>query len=208
MTTTYYTAPIIAQPASKRQALANAVQMAINSLEAGACREALLQLAGLVDDVRSTSNPYRLDITGERAAPIRLAPGATLYESLAAVDLASVPVVCTERSTPRIEQAKLARKLFKTLGLKGISVTTPMYSMAQSVSVRIPEEPFPGWVGFEQWQHASYSEMPPEVPAKAARMRHSEAERKVAEILGIAFPNHDDRGDSQSDYSDYCWSIN
>lgn len=130
-----------------------------------------------------------------------------LYETIAAVNLDAVPVVCTDRHIDRKEQAVLTRKLFKQLGIKGVSVTTPRYSMASTVEVRVPAEPFPGWVGFEQWQHHSYGDMPDDVPAKAAARRQQVAAEKVEAILAKAFPRHDDRSDYQTDYSDSCWTI-
>src|ERR1700692_4286223 len=57
---------------------------------------------------------------------------------IALVDLKSVPVVATERSMPRKEQARLARQLFKKLGIKGVSFTTPQHSMASMVDVSVP----------------------------------------------------------------------
>jgi hypothetical protein len=61
-----------------------------------------------------------------------------LQEALTKVSLLAVPVLSLERSTPRKEQAKAARGLFKQLCLPHISVTTPNYSMAQSVEVQFP----------------------------------------------------------------------
>jgi uncharacterized protein YjiS (DUF1127 family) len=55
----YYEAPV-SRPRSMRRGLMNAVQMAINQLERGDPREALLQLVDLLDDLGSKSNPYRL----------------------------------------------------------------------------------------------------------------------------------------------------
>lgn len=131
----------------------------------------------------------------------------TTFEAIAAVDITTIPMLSDDRHIPRKEQAKLARSLFKSLGIKGISVTTPNYSMAQTVDVRLPNDTFPGFDGFEQWQHASFSDMPDHLPAKMWMNKRREAVRKVKEILAKAFPNHDDRSDSQSDYFDYCWCI-
>lgn len=130
------------------------------------------------------------------------------FAAIDAVDLASVPVMASNRHIPRKDQAALARKLLRKLGIVGVSITTPNYSMAQSVDIRLPREEHPGWTGFEQWQHYSYSDMPDDVPAKAAHVRNYAAQKKLAAILAIAFPQHDDRSDSQTDYYDSCWSIN
>jgi len=130
------------------------------------------------------------------------------YAQIQAVNLDAVPVMSKDRTIPRKEQSKLARQLFKRLGIVGVSVTAPNYSMAQSVDVRLPSEPHPGWAGFEQYQHMSYTEMPSNVPAKAHLLRKIEAQKRLESILARAFPNHDNRSDYQSDYFDYCWSFN
>ncbi len=129
------------------------------------------------------------------------------YAQIHAVDIASVPVVSTDRCIPRKEQALLARQLFKRLGIQGVSVTAPNYSMAQAVDVRVPSEPRPDMAGFEQYAHSTYSEMPAEVPIKAAFLRKSAAVAQLQLILAAAFPKHEDRSDHQSDYFDYCWSM-
>lgn len=128
------------------------------------------------------------------------------FAQVAAVNLDAVPVMSTNRSLPRKEQAALARQLFKQLGIKGVSVTTPNYSMAQSVDVSLPHEPRPDMTGYEQYENFCYSDMPNDVPVKAAELRRSAARDRLCHILTLAFPMHDDRSDTQSDYFDYCWS--
>lgn len=102
-----------------------------------------------------------------------------------------------ERSTPRKDQAKLARKLFKQLGLKGISVTTPSYSMAQGVDVLIPKRD--DYIRDERGNIDFIND-----PAAKA---NSKAVRDIMEILARAFPQHDDRSDSMTDYFNYKWSV-
>ncbi len=132
----------------------------------------------------------------------------TIYDTIHAVNLALVPIVATDRCIPRKEQAAKARQLFKRLGIKGISVTTPSYSMAQVVEIELPDEPHPGWIGFEEYEYRTYSDMPAHVPAKAAMLRRSRAAKHIEEILAVAFPAHIDRSDYVTDYFDYCWSVN
>jgi hypothetical protein len=60
----HYTRPI-SEPKTKQDGLANALQMAINQIEAGNASEALLQLVNLLDDVCAESNPY---LIGEKPA--------------------------------------------------------------------------------------------------------------------------------------------
>ena len=132
-----------------------------------------------------------------------------LSAALESVDLSAVPVMTTDRHIPRKDQAKLARELFKRLGLKGISVTTPNYSMAQSVEVSVPRL---GIHVENMWPHggANYHASGADVHDSQkcpACVKNRENEKQVEKIIGIAFPNHDDRSESQSDYFDYCWSI-
>lgn len=62
---TYYSREL-KTPANMREGLANAVQSIINNLEAGNPGEALYQAVDLLDDVRSESNPYRIDAPPKR----------------------------------------------------------------------------------------------------------------------------------------------
>lgn len=121
-----------------------------------------------------------------------------LHQALKAVDLAKVPVKSTERHIARKEQARLTRELFKELGLKGISVTAPNYSMARAVDVRLP-------------RRSDFSELVDvrrqRISCMAREANHRAAEA-VHQILAVAFPNHDDRSDTQSDHFDFCWSVN
>lgn len=122
-----------------------------------------------------------------------------LRAQLAAVRLSDVPVVYAVRSgTTRKELAKLTRQLFSRLGLRGISVRAPNYSMAQSIDITLP-----GRRDFvtDQWGMAVDWANDP------AAMANREAERKVHAIMARAFPNHDNRSDSQTDYFDYKYSI-
>ncbi len=117
---------------------------------------------------------------------------------LATVDLAKVPVMSDDRHIERKVQAALARKLFKQLGIPGVSVTTPNYSMASVVDVAIPTRN--DYTVRREDGGFDFQEDP------AARA-NTEAERKIETILAIAFPKHDDRSDSMTDYYDSCWSI-
>ena len=128
---------------------------------------------------------------------IETAEAEDLHVKLAAIDITEIPVKTLDRCIPRKEQAKMARELFKSLGLKGISVTTPNYSMAQTVEVRLPRRR--DYVlddsGFICRQLC-----------EASKANH-EAESRVESILLAAFPQHDDRSDIQTDYFDRCWSL-
>ncbi len=133
----------------------------------------------------------------------------SLVDALQAVNEAAVPVVTRDRGIGRKEQARLTRELFKSLGLKGISVTAPSYSMAQGVDVKIPRLQIHVanmWPHGGDDVHRSGCQVAEADRCPACRA-NSAVRLKVEEILARAFPNHDDRSDSRSDYFDYCWMI-
>lgn len=121
-----------------------------------------------------------------------------LHAALEQINPQTVQVLAADRHIPRKQQAALARDLFRRLGLKGVSVTAPCYSMAHSVDIVLPKrEDF----RMDQWgQVADYLNDPAAVANRAA-------EDKVRAILAAAFPNHDDRSDGQSDHYDFKWSF-
>src|SRR5262249_10228421 len=120
-----------------------------------------------------------------------------LHARLAGIDPAAVAVVTTQRRPGRKELAAMARGLFARLALQGVSVTAPSYSMAQGVEVGLP-------------RRLDLSPLNAQESAFAcpARVANREAERRVQAILYTAFPGTTDRSNSQTDYFDYCWSIN
>lgn len=119
-----------------------------------------------------------------------------LHAALGKVSLLAVPVTEMPRSAPRKDQAKAARSVFKALGLPHISVTSPNYSMAQSVDVQFPRRQ-----DVPLNEYGTYIMDSPEAKTNQA------AREKVEQILHRAFPHHGDRSDHQSDYFDYKWSI-
>ncbi len=118
-----------------------------------------------------------------------------LHEALAKVDTAKIPVSILDRSIPRKELAKSARSLFKKLGLDGISVTAPSYSMASSVHISVPVRRDVRIVD------DTYDRTCP------AYIANAQAREKLEKILAVAFPNHNDRSDYQTDYFDSKWTI-
>lgn len=139
-------------------------------------------------------------------------PVPPVIEAIEALDLDTVTPRLFSRSTSRILRAAAARGLFKTLGLKGISVTAPSYSMAQAVHVRLP------WLTGEARER--YDALEPEFnalwPHDDAREAHPigqfhkrmyAAEKKTNALLDHAFPTCGDRSDFSSDHFDYCWSV-
>ena len=123
------------------------------------------------------------------------------FDAINAVDLANVPVITTERHIARKEQAFLARGLFRMLGIPGVSVKTPTHSMASTVDIRLPREE-EDMTGYED---KTYSDLPDDHPVRLGLGRRGAAREKLASILAIAFPNHDDRSDSMTDYYDRKW---
>lgn len=124
------------------------------------------------------------------------AKAKVLHERLAQVNPLDLPLMTRDRSMQRKDQAKLARELFKQLGFKGISVTTPNYSMASTVSVKPP---------------ARYDYVLDEggfiVRGDGAAKANTDAYSRILSILLAAFPNHDDRSETQSDHFDFKWSV-
>lgn len=104
------------------------------------------------------------------------------------------------RREGRKEWAKQVRALFKSMGLKGISVTTPSYSMAHSIDIVIPRNnpeltvPDPDF--------PCYTVLDP-----AYRLQRERALDKVGLIIISAFPDLDDRSEYGTDYYDFCLSI-
>jgi hypothetical protein len=99
------------------------------------------------------------------------------------------------RRLPRKERSALIRALFRRLGIKGVSVTTPSYSMAQSVDIAIPDA--------VEHDHDNGHER----TTCPHCMERFAAERHIERIILAAFPDLADRSDSMSDHFDYCLSI-
>lgn len=118
------------------------------------------------------------------------------HTALAYVSRDSIEVISTDRHLPRKKLAALARGLFLQLGIKEyISVTAPNYSMASSVHVKLPRRR--DNVGVD-----GFYDMTAE-----GSLANQAARDKVEQILLKAFPNSDDRSDTQTDYFDFKWSI-
>ncbi len=110
------------------------------------------------------------------------------------------------RQWPRKEWAAEIRCLLKSLHIKGVSVTTPNYSMASSVDIRLPNYPNEDadshMALHEQLWRAGKNGT--ECPDCARRWQ---AKEKVKSIILAAFPDLDDRSDTQSDYFDFCFTV-
>lgn len=137
---------------------------------------------------------------------------AELEAVLAKIDVAAIPVSIIPRTTTRKDFAVATRALFKSLGISRtlISVTAPNYSMASSIHiapVTLDRESDDYILDGVNYNHHSYSDMPPNVPARKKHQRANVVRNKITEIMNHTFINMHDRSDSQSDYFDYCWNV-
>jgi hypothetical protein len=123
---------------------------------------------------------------------------ATLSPALHAILDAPLPAVVRPRlrHEGRKVWAAQVRKLFKTLGLKGISVTTPSYSMASTIEIRLPEAA----------EH-DYAAADHDFPACPICLQRHYAAEHVERIILAAFPDLDNRSEHGTDYYDYCLSL-
>lgn len=116
------------------------------------------------------------------------------------------------RALDRKERAAKVRSLLKSLGIKGVSVTAPNYSMAQSINISMP--------GDDRGLHDEvHFRLEAEVRAKPGPYcgmvqicpfckAEFEAKEKLEALILAAYPDLDDRSDSQYDHFDYCLSFN
>ena len=118
------------------------------------------------------------------------------------------------RDLTRKEWAHEVKGLLKSLGLGWISVTAPSYSMASSISVRF-HTPQAEWDGSQhQARHEKIDEQQRECMEWFGYGTYCPwckqewaAHHKLEEIILAAFPDLNDRSDTQSDYFDFCLSI-
>ncbi len=99
------------------------------------------------------------------------------------------------------------RTLFRHLGIPGLSVTAPRYSMAQAVQVSAE---FDLEHDYTRWPH-QHGECCKEGHTEETRCpscaKLALAQEKLTKIILTVYPDLDDRSDSQSDYFDYRFSI-
>jgi hypothetical protein len=136
-------------------------------------------------------------------------------ETIAQIESAPIPQVihAQMRQRTRKEWAGEVRELLKRLGIKNVSVTTPSYSMAQSIDISTPR--FFAWDGDHEQRHKEIDE---QERNSASWMGYGhfcefckqewQAKKKLESIILAAFPDLNDRSDTQSDHFDYCLSIN
>lgn len=116
------------------------------------------------------------------------------------------------RNLARKQISDHVRALLKSLGIKGVSVTTPNYSMAQSIDISLPDD--------DRHEHQPYHEQA-EAEYRATHEDYMgamhfchfcredrDAKDRLERLILTAFPDLADKSDLQSDYFDYRLSIN
>lgn len=89
------------------------------------------------------------------------------------------------------------RRLLKRLAIKGVSVTTPNYSMAFDVTIRVP--------GAQA--HDQESSNGHDYQTCALCQQRNEASQAIERVILGAFPDLNDRSEYVSDSFDFCLSI-
>lgn len=106
------------------------------------------------------------------------------------------------------------RSLFKSLKIKGVSVTTPNYSMAQGVQISLPGTIT--WISGDDHvalhdkldrEHVNDEVWHGRSTYCPHCQKSQQAQEALKRIILAAFPDLDDRSDYVTDYSDYCFSI-
>src|SRR5262245_59495165 len=111
------------------------------------------------------------------------------------------------RKESRKVWATAVRALLKSLNIKGVSITTPSYSMAATILIRLPNaldnpnSPEHLRLHDDLWYRGLPSSECPDCGQKQKSRRHLES------IILSAFPDLDDRSDRLTDYYDYCLSF-
>lgn len=105
-----------------------------------------------------------------------------------------VPTFVVQRNSDRKEFAKIVRGLFKKLGIKKASVTTPNYSMATAIDIDVP-------VYYEETFNSDYSR------TDDSAQRYRDLYQGLSKIMDEAFPTKRDRSDSMTDYFDFKFML-
>ena len=118
------------------------------------------------------------------------------------------------RSLSRKEWAKQVKSLLKSLGLGFVSVTAPSYSMASSIHIRFHQDEGPWEGGEHEKLHAEINQRERDGYEWLGYGNYCphckqqwQAHQRLEKIILAAFPDLDDRSDSQSDHFDSCLSI-
>lgn len=119
------------------------------------------------------------------------------------------------RREPRKAIAAEIRKLLKSLNIKGVSVRTPNYSMASGVDISLPgtslfvsEDDHLALHHTIDIEHRADLHWCGLVQYCPHCQKSKQAKDALENIILGAFPDLDNRSDTQSDYFDYILSIN
>lgn len=104
------------------------------------------------------------------------------------------------RNLPCKEFAKVVRAFFKQIGLSGISVRTPNYSMAMGIEIRIPARE-----DYKRKSDGSFDWL--NLEDCPASQSNGAAEKLLSKFMNRHFPNHGNYSDGQIDHFDFRWSI-
>jgi hypothetical protein len=104
------------------------------------------------------------------------------------------------RHAGRKAQAAAVRKLLHGLGIKGVSVTAPSYANASAIHIRIPDDEHVDGTDPRGYRDHEYRTCP------RCQRRHVATLRLTSLILA-AYPDLDNRSDSQRDHFDYVLSV-
>lgn len=142
---------------------------------------------------------YRIGEVQARYAELNRLRQLLANEVIASIEAAEMPKVATlhMRRQPRKTWAPAVRELLKGLGIRHVSVTTPSYSMASTISIRVP--------GFSH-DHDERSAATAYRTCPRCQRRHA-AVARLERLILAAFPDLNDRSDMMTDHFDYCLSI-
>jgi hypothetical protein len=104
------------------------------------------------------------------------------------------------RDRPDKEIAVAVRALLKQLGIKGCSVTTPRYSMAMGIEIRLPEYP-------SDWDKTLHPHDTLGMVDCWRCMLGRAARDRFKTLLVAAFPDCEDRSDSFNEHYDWVFHI-
>ena len=145
----------------------------------------------------------------EQATALQTAYDTTLHQ----IETVALPPVRRHglRAQGRKAWASEVRHLLKELKITGISVTAPNYSMASSITIRLPRNE---WEGKHK---ATHDEIEVHERGKDCWLgfgtycpfckRERQVKDRLETIILAAYPDLADRSDLQSDYFDSCFTI-
>lgn len=164
---------------------------AILGSETQSSAAALVDFLALLDT--PPSRPALRLVKGEQ-------PVSLVSKAVRTIEAAQVPEAVVNPEARRLrqkERSKAIRDLLKSLGIKGVSVTSATGSMCYWTNVRIDGVPHPR---VKNWGEHRTHECP-------VCQRNRAAEDKMHRIILAAFPDLGDRSDSMTDHFDFVYTV-